>query len=309
MDNFSEYSIERSSNLSIERCFIAQGHSIALISTNVLVGVFGTLGNLLVCIAVVINPRLRRSSNYLLVSLAVADLLVTLGCEPFFLAVLLKMTFSDDCAMNFVYPYKIISRLSCTASVVHMAAISIDRFIAVVFPLRQEIIMQKYGLKVMLIGSWGFPILVPILNATVPASFPKAFLAIGTFGLSYLIVITFYVLIVLHLRKTKKKRNQLRARPLTVDLNARLEIRVACTLAIVIGIFTICWFPVMISLFGAGKSLLKANGPAHMWVRTLALSNSAMNFFIYTARIRDFRAAYAGIARKVFCFSRVTCRG
>lgn len=301
MNNFS--------NLSSERCHLPQGHSIALISTNFLVGVFGTVGNLLVCIAVVINPRLRRSSNYLLVSLAVADLIVTVGSEPFFLAMLTKMTFSNDCAIKFEYFYKIISILSCTASVVHMAAISIDRFIAVVFPLRQEIIMQKYGLKAMLIGSWGFPILVIILNAVIASSFLKAFLAIGTFGLSYLIVITFYMLIVIHLCITKKKRNQLRARPLTVDLNARLEIRVACTLAIVIGIFTICWFPAMISLFGAGKSLLKANGPAHMWVRTLALSNSAMNFFIYTARMRDFRAAYAGIIRRVFCLSRITYRG
>ena len=305
MNNNSEYLVGPNSNLSTESCDLPQGHSIALITTNILVGLFGTVGNLLVCIAVASNARLRRSSNYLLFSLAIADLIVTMGCEPLLVVVLTKISYSNDSATNLENIYRILSILSCSASVVHMAAISVDRFLAVVFPLRHEIIMGKYGLKAMLICSWGFPILFLILSAVVPPSFPRGFLAIGTFGLSYFIVITFYLLIVVHLCRIKKKRNQLRARPLSVDVNARVEIRVACTLAIVIGIFTLCWFPLMISLFGAGKSLLKPRGPAHMWVRTLALSNSAMNFFIYTSRIRDFRVAYAGMCRKVLCLERM----
>lgn len=302
MNNSSESAHEVPSNLSTEGCSLSVAHGIALITTNTTVGVLGTFGNLLVCMAVVTNPRLRRSSNYLLFSLAIADLIVTLGCEPLVVAVVAKITFFGDCAKKIEDPYKILSRLSCTASVVHMAAISVDRFLAVVFPLRHETIMDKYGLKIMLIISWGFPVSVPIMSAVLPPSFPKAFMAAGTFGLSYFTVITFYLLIVAYLYKVKKKRNRLRSRPLSVDVNSRVEIRVACTLAIVIGVFTACWFPLMISLFATGKSLLKPNGPAHMWIRTLALSNSAMNFLIYTARIRDFWEAYAVVCRKMCCF-------
>ena len=36
-----------------------------------------------------------------------------------------------------------------------------------------------------------------------------------------------------------------------------------------------------------------------MWLCTLALSNSAMNFLIYSAKIRDFKDAYIGILRKM----------
>lgn len=302
--NYSfENTSEPTSKLSTQGCSLPLAHGIALISTNVAVTVLGTLGNLLVCVAVATNLRLRRSSNYLLFSLAIADLIVTAACEPLVVAILGKITFFNECAKNLENPYKILSRLSCTASVVHMAAISVDRFLAVVLPLRHETIMDKYGLKVMLILSWGFPITVPIMSAVLPSSFPKAFLAAGTFGLSYFIVIAFYLLIVVYLYKVKKKRNKLRARPLSVDVNSRMEIRVACTLAIVIGVFTACWFPLMIGLFATGKSLLKPNGPAHMWIRTLALSNSAMNFLIYTARIRDFREAYAGVCRKICCLA------
>ena len=301
------YSLENTSDLSFnlytEGCSLPIAHSISLITINTIVSVLGTFGNILVCVAVFRNPRLRRSSNYLLVSLAIADLIVTIACEPLVVAILSKITFFNDCATNLEHPYKILSRLSCSASVVHMAAISVDRFLAVVFPLRHEMIMDKYGLKIMLVVSWGFPISVPILSVVLPPSFPKALLAAATFGLSYVIVIMSYLLIVAFLYKIKKKRNQLRARPLSVDVNSRVEVRVACTLAIVIGVFTACWFPLIITLFATGKPLINPNGPVHMWIRTLALSNSAMNFLIYTARIRDFREAYARICRKMCCLA------
>ena len=303
MNYSSESTSVPPSNPITESCSLPIAHGISLITVNTSVSVLGTLGNLLVCVAVATNPRLRRSSNYLLVSLAIADLIVTVVCEPLVVAILSKITFFNDCARRLEYPYKMLSRISCSSSVVHMAAISVDRFIAVVFPLRHETIMRKCGLKIMVIVAWVFPISIPILNVVVPASFPRAFLAAGTFGLSYIIIVVSYLLIVAFLFKIKKKRNRLRARPASEDVNSRVEIRVACTLAIVIGVFTICWFPLMIALFATGVSIVKPSGPAHMWIRTLALSNSAMNFLIYTARIREFHGAYAGVCRKICRFA------
>ena len=59
-------------------CPLPLSQGIALITANGIVCVFGSLGNLLVCFAIATNPRLRRCSNYLLFSLAIADLIVTL---------------------------------------------------------------------------------------------------------------------------------------------------------------------------------------------------------------------------------------
>ena len=286
-----------SANLSEEGCTLPVAQGVVLITINTLVGVFGSFGNLLVCVAVVTNPRLRRSSNYLLFSLAIADLIVTMVCEPLVVAILGKITFSADCASNLEHAYKILSRLSCSASVVHMAAISVDRFLAVWYPLRHEIFMEKFGTKIMLTVSWAFPITVPILSAVLPESFPKAFLGLATFALSYTIIITFYSLIVTFLIKLRRQRNQ--QRPATLSVNCRVEMRVAFTLAIVIGVFTVCWFPLIIALFAAGKPLVKPQGAAHMWIRTVALSNSAMNFLIYSLRIADFRQAYGAICHKM----------
>ena len=290
-------------NLSEEGCSLPVAHGVVLITINTLVGVFGSFGNLLVCVAVVTNPRLRRSSNYLLFSLAIADLIVTMVCEPLVVAILGKITFSSDCATNLEHAYKVLSRLSCSASVVHTAAISVDRFLAVWYPLRHEIFMEKFGMKIMLIVSWTFPITVPILSAVLPESFPKAFLGLATFALSYAIIVMFYAMIVAFLIKLRRKRNQ--QTPATLSISCRVEMRVAFTLAIVIGIFTVCWFPRIIALFAAGKPLVKPQGVAHMWIRTVALSSSAMNFLIYSLRIADFRQAYGAICRKICSFQEI----
>ena len=295
------YSLENTRNSSSQDdCFLPIAQGISLITTNAMICVVGTLGNLMVCMAIATNPRLRRSSNYLLFSLAIADLIVTMICEPLLLEMFSKRTFFHDCSTRSLdLPYQILSTISCSASVVHLAAISVDRLLAVCLPLRHETIMNKCGLHIMLIVSWVFPISVPILNAVLPSSFLKAFLAAGSFALSYIIIILSYLLIITFLFYLKRKRKTSRARPRSGDMNFRVEVRVTRTLAIVIGVFTVCWVPVMSGLFATGKPLLKQNGPTHMWLRTLALSNSAMNFLIYTARITDFRDAYARICQKM----------
>ncbi|XP_078372905.1 melanocortin receptor 5-like [Oculina patagonica] len=295
------------SNISGKDCSLPVAHGVVLITANALVGVLGTLGNLLVCVAVVTNPRLRRSSNYLLFSLAIADLIVTMACEPLVVAILGMRTFFSDCAINLELAYIILSMLSCSASVTHMAAISVDRFIAVVFPLHHRYIMENRGLKALLITSWGYPIAVPILSAVVPASFPKYYFAMAMFALSFGTVFLSYSLIVISLVRHRKQRNQLRARSSSDASQSGIEIRVTFTLAIVIIVFIACWLPLVLMLYGPGKTLIKKHGVAYMWMRTLALSNSAMNFLIYGSRMKNFREAFVGVGRKCLPISTPKC--
>ncbi|XP_020630453.1 trace amine-associated receptor 1-like [Orbicella faveolata] len=182
-----------------------------------------------------------------------------------------------------------------------MAAISVDRFIAVVYPLRYKSIIDSYGLKILLTTSWALPITVPILISVIPTNFPqaKAFIGLGIFGTSYVIVFLFYSLIVISLVKRRIGRKQLRMHSSNDTSQPSVEIRVAFTLAIVIAVFTVCWAPLVTALFATGKPLVKIQGVAHMWIGTLALSNSAMNFVIYGSRMRNFHEAYAVCGRKL----------
>ena len=300
MDYSLKNTNNQTSNLSTEDCSLPLGHGVALITVNSIVGVFGTFGNILVCLAVFINPRLRRSSNYLLFSLAIADLLVTMLCEPLVVAIFALRAFFHDCVTDLELAYRNISMLSCSASVVHMAAISIDRFIAVVYPLHHRSIMENCGLKPMLITCWAYPITVPILSYVIPENFPQGYLALAMFAVSYATILLCYSVIVVSLVKHRKQGTQIRARSSSDTSQFRVEIRVAFTLAIVIIVFTVCWFPLVAIMFAARKPLVKRHGVTYMWMRTLALSNSAMNFLIYGSRMQIFREAFAVLGQKIF---------
>ena len=277
---------------SANSCSLPMAHGIPLILVNAIVCVLGSLGNLLVCLAIATNSRLRRASNYLLFSLAIADLIITFVCEPIVLEYISYLTFFHECKRGpQLRVYSISSGISCQSSVLHLAAISLDRFIAVAFPLRHKIFMEKGGLKIMLIASWSIPILTSVLpNIISTGSTPVFyFINIGIFAFSGLIILFFHFLIVLVLLYYSKKKKHIRVRAFSV--------RVTCTLAIATGVFIVCWAPI-ITVLAVDKW---RRSPLHFWLQTLALSNSAMNFVIYSARMRDFKVAYVGILRKMLC--------
>ena len=280
------------SSANTNSCSLSMAHGIPLILVNAIVCVLGSLGNVLVCLAIATNSRLRRAFNYLLFSLAIADLIITFICEPVVLEYITFLTFFHECRRS---PkrrlvYTIFSVLSCQSSVLHLAAISLDRFVAVAFPLRHKIFMEKGGLKIMLIASWSLPILNSVLsNIFSTGSTFLYFVGVGIFSFSGLSIFFFHFLIVVVLLYYRKKTKQLRARTVSV--------RVTCTLAIATGVFIVCWAPI-ITVLAVDKW---RRSPLHFWLQTLALSNSAMNFVIYSARMRDFKAAYVGILRKMLC--------
>ncbi|XP_048348266.1 D(3) dopamine receptor [Sphaerodactylus townsendi] len=94
-------------------------------------------GNSLVCLAVLKERSLQTTTNYLVVSLAVADLLVATLVIPW--AVYLEVTGG---VWNFGRIYCDIfvtmDVMMCTASILNLCAISIDRYTAVVMPVHYQ---------------------------------------------------------------------------------------------------------------------------------------------------------------------------
>ena len=268
------------------------GHGIAVMIVNSLAAVLGTFGNFLVCTAVLyVNPRLRSCLNYLLVSLAIADLIVTMVCEPLFVVIVGKRALAGNCVTDLELAYVASSGLSCTASVMHLVAISVDRFIAVVFPLRHGRIMKNYGLKMMLIVVWVAAFVHSSLIVLVPSYEYYTYL-VG-FVVGYSLIIGCYLSIMVFLVKEKKRKDILRAKPSSVVVKSKVERRAAVTFAIAIGVFTASWLPFIVGFY------TEMHGTSYLWIMTIALSNSAVNFLIYSARIRDFRDAFALICRKI----------
>ncbi|XP_069003069.1 adenosine receptor A2b [Embiotoca jacksoni] len=101
------------------------------------IAVLSISGNILVCWAVAINTTLKNATNYFLVSLAVADILV--GC----LAIPFAITISIGIHLDF---YGCLF-LACfvlvltQSSIFSLLAIAIDRYLAVKIPLRYKELM------------------------------------------------------------------------------------------------------------------------------------------------------------------------
>ncbi|XP_036145423.1 dopamine D2-like receptor isoform X5 [Monomorium pharaonis] len=91
-------------------------------------------GNVLVILAVVKERALQTVTNYFIVSLAVADLLVAVLVMPFAVYVLVNGSWSLP---GFVCDFYIAMDVTCsTSSIFNLVAISIDRYIAVTQPIK-----------------------------------------------------------------------------------------------------------------------------------------------------------------------------
>lgn len=158
-----------------------------MLSTAVL-GVFLSLlilltisGNVLVCMAVCASRRLRCLTNCFIVSLAVTDLLLGLLVLPF--SALLALTDEWPLGPVFCNFYISMDVMLCTASILTLLAISIDRYMAVTRPLRYSSLVLPRRVAVAMVIIWAVSLAVSFLpihmgwntiNGTVQNSGPEA---------------------------------------------------------------------------------------------------------------------------------------
>ncbi|XP_038598329.1 5-hydroxytryptamine receptor 2B [Tachyglossus aculeatus] len=105
----------------------------ALLTLMVIIPTIG--GNILVILAVSLEKKLQYATNYFLMSLAVADLLVGLFVMPI---ALLTIMFESEWPLPVVLcpAWLFLDVLFSTASIMHLCAISVDRYIAIKKPIQ-----------------------------------------------------------------------------------------------------------------------------------------------------------------------------
>uniref|UniRef100_A0A0N4ZG34 G_PROTEIN_RECEP_F1_2 domain-containing protein n=1 Tax=Parastrongyloides trichosuri TaxID=131310 RepID=A0A0N4ZG34_PARTI len=124
----------------------------SIVSVLSLLVVIVVFGNFMVILAVILRRRLRSATGLLILSLAVADLLVGLVILPFSIA-------------NEVLDYWIFGELwctvwltmdiwMCTASIYNLVAISLDRYIAIIKPLNYPMLVTKFRARCIVAAVW-----------------------------------------------------------------------------------------------------------------------------------------------------------
>lgn len=110
----------------------------------------GGIGNILVCLAICLERRLHNVTNYFLMSLAVADLLVSLVVMPF--GAIAGFLGYWPFGVVWCNIYVTCDVLACTSSIMHMCTISLGRYLGIRNPLKTRSSSKKtVGVKVVLV--------------------------------------------------------------------------------------------------------------------------------------------------------------
>jgi len=281
-----------------DKCNIEFYEGTAIIVINLVLILVGTCGNFLIIFAVLKTPRLRqRASNFLLLSLAIADLLVTMCAQPLHAISMCFKTYGHYCVPEIDFAYDVTGNFSFFCSIFHLSAVSIDRALSALKPHTHQEMMKKKGLKIMLVTCWVSAVVfvcvrVPLAEAML--------LSIALIFLNYGIIIVTYIVILYQITRDKVKSDDSAANSRKSSRDTRMEKRVSGTILIVIFFFSICALPLVGFYLSVRSAVLRNIGSVvYMWIRTLALSNSSMNFIVYSYRISHFRVAYLRILRNI----------
>ncbi|XP_035497012.1 adrenoceptor alpha 1Aa [Scophthalmus maximus] len=167
--------------------------------------VFGIVGNILVILSVVCHRHLRTVTHYFIVNLAVADLLLSSTVLPFsaIFEILDRWVFGRA----FCNVWAAVDVLCCTASIMSLCVISVDRYIGVSYPLRYPAIMTKHRALLAVMLLWVLSVIIsigPLFGWKEPAPEDDSickiteepgyaiFSAVGSFYLPLAIILAMY---------------------------------------------------------------------------------------------------------------------
>lgn len=119
----------------------------------VLFVIFGVLGNTLVILSVVCHRHLRSVTHYFIANLAAADLLLSSAVMPF--------SATSEALGRWVFgrvfcsAWAAMDVLCCTASILSLCVISIDRYLAVSYPLQYPALATGRRGLAAVVALWG----------------------------------------------------------------------------------------------------------------------------------------------------------
>ncbi|XP_055369170.1 adenosine A2a receptor b isoform X2 [Betta splendens] len=240
-------------------------------------------GNVLVCWAVYLNSNLQSVTNFFVVSLAVADVAVGLLAIPFAIAIRYNSLVTGQRAKGVMALCWVLS--------------------------------TGIGLTPMLGWNKGW-------NSTAGRNECSEGLTRclfeGVVTLDYMVYFNFFgcvlvpllVMLIIYVHIFMAARRQLRlkvahtpspgaaaASPSSSRSTLQKEVHAAKSLAIIVGLFVVCWFP--LHIINCFNNLCEDCGRPHVWVMNVAIilshANSVVNPLIYAYRIREFRLTFRRI--------------
>ena len=288
---------------------------------------FSLLGNALIVMVVCRDRKMRTTTNFLIVNMAVSDLLVPVFAMPrasveiFFGN--LRWLIGGAVGETLCKLTAFLQDISTAVSVQSLAAISVDRFYAVWFPLKAARIKPRMKCIISLIWLTSALIHLPYLYAfKIVTLRDKTYCFVGSprpvtkviflllifliFIIPLGIITTFYSLIV------KKIRSQTfyGVRNLVVRFSREKRNRNILKMSLaIVAIFFLTMSPFVvfltIDIFSDGRACLSKN--FRFVSQYLVHCNGVLNFFTYFTFNRSYRRGFTEILSRVFCLCCSLC--
>ena len=264
-------------------------------SLNVLLSLVTTVANILVLSAIRKNMSLHFPSKLLLGSLVLTDLGVGIAVQPMFVAFFVAKVngISDIC---YIYAsFGITASILTCVSLLTMAVISLDWYIALYFHLRyRDIVMTKRVFSALVV-IW---LLAGLYNVFLFLRNPKlqAYVFIAVTSITFIFCTLSYTMIyrgLLHQHgnqvtdQAQVETQQQAANPLNV---ARYR-RSASNMLWIYGLFVICYLPYVLTRFVTrlvGHNVLIQC--IAEFAGTVVCLNSCLNPFVFCYRLSEIRA-------------------
>ncbi|XP_072039714.1 5-hydroxytryptamine receptor 4-like [Amphiura filiformis] len=279
-------------------------------------------GNILVLIAIKTHRSLHTNASVFIVNLAIADCLVGSIAMPFILGSNINYAWIGDyiyCNIN-----GLTNSLFCLTSMLTLSAIALDRYCAIIHPLRYLDVMTPRKIAGLIIWVWTQPLLLCLIPIFTKFSRYKYFYneylctvdwgynygySLTIFGLCFMIPFISMVFCYYHILKIARFHSRRiqdsetsgegkrRAKQLQRDAKA------ATMLLVVIGTFLCCWLPHFTGILCLTFTLNHCYWPDSFFTITtwLAMLNSACNPVIYGILDKRLRIAMMDV---LCCFQK-----
>ena len=275
---------------------------IVVLSTLVLISL---VGNTLVILTILINKPMQTTLNYLLVNLAVADMISAL-CISIRYVMTPFITYPEGEIGRYLCMFLIdgdLAWVSAAESVLCLVYIAVERYFAIVRPLRQRGRFTKRRLKVFIVLGWSFAIFMRV-PPSLEARYYHSDLgvcksndnvagnkAVKVHSLAWMIlagIVPVSIMVCLYSRLV----HHLWFKPVqNLEASQRAALRyrkqVTTTLITVSIIYAVCWIPIL-----AGY-LVDSWSEEILWMdktgKVLLAFNCCVNPVLYSMRMKQFR--------------------
>ncbi|XP_060601629.1 neuropeptide SIFamide receptor-like [Ruditapes philippinarum] len=278
--------------------------------------IFAIVGNVMVVAVVVRNQSMHTVTNYFIVNLAIADIMVALICLPMTLLSNIYTGWHFGWFMCKATPY--LQGVSVCASVNTLAAIAVDRYLAICHSMELKISKKACKITIFVIWIVAFTIMIPwavyfqlgtyknkyqvfpVCYENWPSEANKKYYFLGAiflccYSVPLVLIVACYLLIGVRVwrRRAPGEKNT------SLEVVHKSKVKVVKMLAIVVVLFAFSWLPLYVirlaTFYGAppdkavAKIVNEIINPIAQW---LGSSNSGMNPIIYCFFSKRYRNGF-----------------